>query len=410
MSRVARARTLVQEFIAEETASGTLVVGALVAGLAWYNLAPGGFVDVWRHPLGLEFGVVDVSLDARGWINHGLMTAFFLAVGLELKREFVRGELRDVRSAALPVLCAFGGVVVPAVVYVALMNGSDAVSAWGVPTATDLALVLGVLALLGSRVPTGLKLFMLTLAITDDLIGIGLIAVFYSHGIDAPYLAGVCVTAVAIVAARPLFGWLGFRGLGLSGLALYVALGVVLWYFMLRSGVEAPLAGAILGILTPTRSDRWPSFDVLERVERSTVAFSAFVAVPLFAVSNAQIDLDAGSVGDAVASSATWSVVTARLVGKIVGIVGVGALVTRLGWGRLPDGLAAIHLRAAAVLSGIGFAVSFFIAEAALDDQPEVLEHTKFAVLLAAIIAATLGAAILTLSSRGGRNAPTSPS
>lgn len=400
MSRVVRARTLVQEFIAEETASGTIVVGALAVGLAWYNLAPGGFVTAWSRSLELQVGFVDMPLDARGWINHGLMSAFFLAVGLELKREFVRGELRDLRSAALPVLCAVGGVVVPALVFVVLMRGSDASSAWGVPTATDLALVLGVLALLGSRVPVGLKLFMLTLAITDDLIGIGLIAVFYSHGIDAAYLAAAGSVAALIVVARPLLRWI----------PVYVAFGLALWYFMLRSGVEAPLAGAILGILTPTRTDHRESFDVLERVERRTVAFSAFVAVPLFAIANAQIDLDPGSVRDAVTSSVTWSVVAARLVGKFAGIVGVGALAIRLGWVRLPDGLAGIHLRAAAVLSGIGFAVAFFIADAALEDQPAALEHAKFAVLLAAIGAATLGAMILTLSSRGGRKAPTSPS
>jgi NhaA family Na+:H+ antiporter len=290
-------------------------------------------------------------------------------------------------------LSAVGGVIVPAAVFAVLLRGDDAARAWGVPTATDLALVLGVLALLGPRAPAGLKLFVLTLAITDDLIGIGLIAVFYSHGLSFGYLTAALVMIAVIVTAQRL----------IASIPVYVGMGFLLWYCTLRSGIEAPLAGAVLGALTPATPVR--GRDVLETLERRIVPLSAFVAVPLFALGNVDIDLSAGAISDALGGSVTWAVIVARVGGKLVGISLAAMVVLRLGWGRPPAGVGRPQLVAAAALSGIGFAVAFFVAEAALSDQPGALEQAKLGVLVAAVAAAAVGIAILTFSSPAERKA-----
>ncbi len=393
MSVVRRTRVMLQEFVAEETASGVVLVGALATGLLWANAARGSYRDVWHRALGVEVGIVRIDLTLGGWVTHGLMTLFFFAVGLELKRELTRGELREPRAAALPMLAAVGGVIVPALTYVALMAGDPSVDAWGVPTATDLALVLGVLALLGSRAPTGLKVFMLTLAITDDLIGIVLIALFYSHDLSLGYLVSAVVAVAVIAAMRPF----------VAHVAVYGVVGVVLWYLVLRSGVEAPIAGAVLGALVPARLVR--GRDLLEGLERAFVPLSAFFAIPLFALANVDLDLSPTALGDALSSRVAWAVVVARVAGKVVGISVVGLLVLHVGWGHLPAGLGRRHLVAGAALSGVGFAVAFFIAEAALAGTGAALEHARLGVLLAAIIAAAVASAILTLSPHRRREA-----
>lgn len=384
---------MLKEFIRAEAASGIAVVSALAAGLLWFNFAARSYLDVWQRSLALDIGPIDISLDAHGWVNNGLMTLFFFAVGLELKREFTRGELRDPKAAVLPMLCAAGGAIVPAAVFAVMLRGDDAARAWGVPTATDPALVLGVLALLGPRAPAGLKLFVLTLAITDDLIGVGLIALFYSHGLSLGYLAAALITIAMVVMAKRL----------VASIPVYVGIGFVLWYCTLRSGIEAPLAGAVLGMLTPATPVR--GRDVLETLERRIVPLSAFVAVPLFALGNVDIDLSASAISDALGGSVTWAVIVASVGGKFVGIFVTALVVLRLGWGTSPAGVGRRQLAAGAALSGVGFAVAFFVAEAALADQPGALEQAKFGVLVAAISAASVGIAILTYSSPAERNA-----
>ncbi len=401
----------VRDFLHVETAGGIVLLLATVAALVLANSSLGDDInDFWSTELLLlEIGDFHLEETLLHWVNDGLMAIFFFVVGLEIKRELVNGELKNPRKAALPAIAAVGGMIVPALIYFILNAGGVGADGWGIPMATDIAFAVGVMALLGDRVPGPLKVFLLTLAIVDDIGAILVIAVFYSEGIS--------------------FGWLGF-GVALLGLIVamrvariwytpaYVAVGVVVWIAFLESGVHATIAGVVLGLLTPAKplksssdvvelepSSSWSTirstlFDaretvpVAERLQHSIHPWSAFVILPMFAFANAGIQLSGQSLKDAASSPVALGIVLGLVVGKPVGVVVAAWIAKRSNLGDLPEGVAWPHVLGAGTLAGIGFTVSLFVAGLAFDDG-DVIAEAKIGILAASALAAGLGALLL---------------
>jgi NhaA family Na+:H+ antiporter len=318
------------------------------------------------------------SPGVRDVINDGLMALFFFVLGLEIRRELTDGQLATARAAAVPALGALGGMVLPALIYLAVNRGGPGVDGWGIPTATDVAFSLGVLALLARRVPPGLKVLLLGLAIVDDIGAIVVIAVFYAHHVALGWLAvaGLGLAVVALV-RRPR----------LWSLPLYLALGVGVWFATLQSGVHATIAGVALGLLAPTTP-------VAERLEDALHPWTSYAIVPLFALANAGVRVTGGRLGDALTSRVTLGVAAGLVVGKLVGVAGAITLGTRLGLGELPPGVGRGHVVGVAALAGIGFTVSLFITGLAFDTA-RLADQAKIGILAASVIAALVGAAIL---------------
>ncbi|MBW3615770.1 MAG: Na+/H+ antiporter NhaA [Actinobacteria bacterium] len=377
------------EFLRTEASGGVLLVLATLAALVWANSPwSGSYQDLWHYELTLGVGRFSVTEDLGHWVNDGLMAVFFFVVGLEIKRELVVGELRDPKAASLPVLAALGGMVVPALLFVLIAGGGEAGRGWGIPMATDIAFVVGVLALLGPRVPAGLKLFLLTLAIVDDLGAIGVIAVFYSAGVDGAWLAGAAVSLVLVVVARRL---------GVRWPLAYVPLALVAWVCTLESGVHATVAGVALGLLTPARPvDGRP---VLEELEHRLHPWSSFVIVPVFALANAGVDLGGGAIASALGGRAAWAVIVGLVAGKTLGIGALTALGLRLRVGRLPEGVRFGHIVGAGALAGIGFTVSLFVTGLAFE-SPDLIAEAKIGILAASLLAGALGTLLLLAQQR----------
>jgi NhaA family Na+:H+ antiporter len=367
------------EFLREEAASGVVLLLAASAALIWANADVDGYTAFWERTL--DLGALE--LDLRHWVNDGLMAVFFFVVGLEIKRELVCGELQDRRAAALPVVAALGGVAVPATVFAAITAGSSFASGWAIPAATDIAFAIGVLALLGDRVPSALKLFLLTVAIVDDIVAIVVIALFYSDSLSAAWLLAA-VGGVAAIA--------GLRRLGVTSLAAYAVAAVALWIAVHESGVHATIAGVALGLLTPT--GEVGGRNVLEQLEHRLHPVSGFVIVPLFALANAGVAFGGGVVADAASSRLAWAIVAGLVVGKLLGIAGGGLLALRLGWGVLPPGVRRGDLWGVAALGGIGFTVSLFIAQLAYESEATV-NIAKLGIFAGSAASGALGAALL---------------
>jgi NhaA family Na+:H+ antiporter len=376
------------DFVSLEAASGiVLLLGAAVA-LVWVNTDTAGYTTFWHHALTIGPGELGITSSLVHWVNDALMTVFFFVVGLEIKRELVTGELHDRQRAALPAIAALGGMVVPALLFVAVNLGGGAIDGWAIPMATDIAFAVGVLALLGPRVPPSLKLFLLALAIVDDIGAIVVIAIFYSSGLDGWWLVGGVLTVLLVVVMsrlrvdRPL---------------AYVIPGVVLWYCLYKGGVEPTLAGVVLGLLTPARPRR--GVPVLERLEDGLHPVSSFVIVPIFALANAGVVLGGDAIDHALSSRVTIGIVVGLVFGKFVGIFGASAIAVKARLGALPDGLGLRHLAGVAVLGGIGFTVSLFITDLAF--RGETIDDAKIGVLAASAIAAVAGSIVLRFLLRG---------
>ena len=407
---------VVQRFLQTEVAGGVILLAAAVVALAWAN-SPWrvGYDSVWSTRVQLHVGNLQFDEDLRHVVNEGLMAVFFFVVGLEIKRELVAGELRRWRAAALPAIAAAGGMVLPALLYTAVNVGRPGARGWGVPMATDIAFAIGVVALLGSRVPSPLKLFLLTLAIVDDLGAIVVIAVFYSGGVDLSALALGAAGVVAIVA---------LRALGVRWTPVFVALGIAVWYATFESGIHATIVGAVLGLLVPARplaaaavAREWAadlsdepepadvrtmtllanrSMSLAERWEHDLHPVTSFAIVPLFALANAGVTLRS----DVFQEPGAWAVATGialgLIVGKTIGISAASWLAVRSGLGRLPEGTSWRQLVGAAAVAGIGFTVSLFITDLAFDGTP-MASGAKIAILAASVAAALVGAALLAL-------------
>jgi NhaA family Na+:H+ antiporter len=398
-------------FLHVEAAGGILLVIATVAALVWANVWEHSYHEFWTTSIGFHIGDFTVDETLEAWVADGLMAIFFLVVGLEVKRELVTGELRDPRTAALPAIAALGGMVVPALIYVALNGTGAAARGWGIPMATDIAFALGVLALVGRRLPPALKLFLLSLAIVDDIGAILVIAVFYTDDLSVAWLITAAATAVVIGLLRRARVWYT---------PIYVALAIFLWLATLRSGVHATVAGVVIGLLTPVRplqpqaeAEAEAIVDTLEgrdltaddvhqvtqlvkervsvgeRTERILHPWAGYVIVPIFALSAAGIPLSTESFD--LGSRVFLGVVLGLVVGKPLGIALFAWLAVRTGVARLPALVRWSHVVAVGAVAGIGFTVSLFITGLAFDDV-ELIYVAKTAILVASVLAALLGA------------------
>ena len=383
-----RPLSALQDFLHDEAAGGiVLVVGALVA-VVWANSPVSeSYASFWGQYLTIGWGPAAITADLQHWVNDGLMAIFFFVVGLEIKRELAIGELHDPRAAALPAAAAVGGVVVPAVIFVALTSGA-AGAGWGIPMATDIAFAVGVLALLGDRVPSGAKLLLLSVAIVDDIIAITVIALFYTDTVSLAWLAGAVAGLGLVVALRMV---------GVTAIWPYAVVGVAVWAATLESGVHATIAGVALGLLTP--AGKVGGRNVLATLEHRLHPWSAFVVVPLFALANAGVSFGGGVLGEAAQSALPWAIALGLVLGKIVGISGAVWLAVRTGLGRLPQGVSSLHVVAVSAVAGIGFTVSLFIADLAYDDAT-LTETAKIGIFAGSLVAALLGAALMALAAR----------
>jgi Na+:H+ antiporter, NhaA family len=373
-----------REYLREEAAGGVVLMAAAALALGWANSPWRAAYDaLWQTPLAVQLGRFAIQADLRHWVSDGLMTLFFLVVGLEIKRELVAGELRTWRRAALPVVAAAGGMAVPALIYAAANAGRPGAPGWGVPMATDIAFALGVLALLGSRVPAALKVFLLTLAVVDDLGSIAVVALFYSRGVDLGALAvaaGLLVLVAVLVRAR--VWWL----------PLHVGLGAALWLTLWHSGVSPALAGVAMGLLTPV--------PLAERLAHDLHPVSAFLVVPLFALANAGVSLEGGGLAAPGAGAVLGGVLAGRVLGKLAGIGAAAWLAVRLGLAVRPQATSWPQLAGVATVAGIGFTVPLFVADLAFPDG-RFQAPVKLGLLLASVVAGAAGALVLFLAARG---------
>lgn len=372
-----------REFLHAEASGGIALAAAAVAAVIWANSpAADSYASFWGYKLTIGSGAFSVTEDLQHWVNDALMALFFFVVGLEIKRELITGELRDPRAASLPVIAAVGGVVLPAVIFLAFTRGTEAAAGWGIPMATDIAFAVGVLALLGSRVPPGAKLLLLTVAIVDDIIAITVIAIAYTETLSLGWLAGAVAGLLAVVA---------LRAAGVAAIWPYVVVGLLVWLATLESGVHATIAGVALGLLTPTGSVQ--GRNVLETLEHRLHPVSAYVVIPLFALANAGVALGGDALREAAGSSLTYGIAVGLLVGKTLGVTAAALITARLGLGVLPQGVGTRDVWGVAAMAGIGFTVSLFISELAYAD-PALTEVAKIGIFAGSLVSGLLGAAL----------------
>jgi NhaA family Na+:H+ antiporter len=380
-----------QRFFSTEAAGGIVLLACAAIALAWANSpwAP-AYHHLWELPLGFGTRSIGMSLTLHEWVNNGLMAVFFFFVGLEIKREVLIGELSTRRSATLPVAAAIGGMVVPAAIYALVNRGGASAHGWGVPMATDIAFALGVLALFGSGLPSGLRVFLAALAIVDDLGAVLVIALFYTNEVRW----GAVGAAAAIVAVL-----VGLNLAGVRRTAVYVALGVILWLFVLFSGIHATVAGVLLALTIPARArttaESEPS--LLQRMESALHGPVAFVIMPIFALANAGVPVGSGAI-DAVRTPVALGVILGLVVGKPLGIMLASFAAVRAGAAELPSGVTWRQVHGASWLGGIGFTMSLFIAGLAFEDAG-VLDVAKLGVIAASALAGATGYFLL----RGAR-------
>ena len=376
-----------QEFLATETAGGALLLAAAAAAIAWAN-APFGdtYFDFWAARLNIDLGAVAIDEALVSWVNDALMAVFFFVVGLEIKRELTRGELAERRKAALPAIAAVGGMLAPALIFLAINLGGDGERGWGIPMATDIAFAVGVLTLAGARVPLSLKVFLLALAIVDDLGAIAVIALFYTDDLALPWLAAaIALFAMTYVLAR----------LGVRHIFIFAAIGLVAWLAVYESGIHATIAGVMMGLLIPS-GDSGGEASVLMRLEHVLHPWTSFVIVPIFALANAGIVLDGGIVRDAAASPVSLGVALGLMLGKPIGIVLFAFAAVKLGVASLPDGVRWPQVAAVGMVAGIGFTVSLFIAPLAFSDTG-LVDEAKLGVLAGSMLIGIAGLVALRL-------------
>ena len=399
-----------RHFLHLESSGGVFLVLATIIALILANSPAAELVaDFWHAHAVVQVGPVTVDETLHHWINDALMSVFFLVAGLEIKRELVAGELRDPKRAALPAVAAIGGMVVPALIYTLINVGGDGANGWGVPLATDIAFAVAVLAIVGKGLPSGLKVFLLSLAIADDIGAVVVIALFYSSSISFAWL-GIAGGFIAIVMLM--------KRVDIWFVPAYVLVGFGFWLAMFESGVHATLAGVILGLMAPavarrpdpTRVDveATTPFAVLREVlvdAKETVPvtdrlihilhpWTAFVVLPLFALANGGVAISGSGLADAAASPVTLGIVFGLVAGKTIGIVFATRIAVSAGLGSLPDGVTWTAVTGVALLAGIGFTVSLFITGLAFDD-PVTQDNAKIGVLMASVLAAGLGSFVL---------------
>ena len=421
-----RVLTPFDEFIHRQTTSGMLLMGTAIVALF---LANGFLSQAYQHfihtPTSVRIGGWSLEMSLHHWVNDGLMTLFFFVVGMELKREMMVGELADLRKAALPIIAAIGGMVMPALIYFAVNSGGEAARGWGIPMATDIAFAVGTLVLLAGRVPKSLITFLVALAIADDLGAVLVIALFYTQQLALDWL---------VVSGGLVLLLFAFNFMGIRRVLPYFLGAVLLWYALLQSGVHATLAGVLAAFAVPARSKYDPAlfgeritslvkrfdssqqkdgnimtneslYNVAQSLENSAQGVQtplqrlehewhlpvAFLVIPVFALFNAGIPLQFGTLGETLTHPVMLGTMLGLLLGKFIGITGACWLALRLGIGQLPEGTRFSQIAAVSVLGGIGFTMSIFIAELAFAGQQQYLLMAKTGVLLASMLAGLLG-------------------
>ncbi|TQC42344.1 Na+/H+ antiporter NhaA [Rhodococcus sp. WS4] len=400
----------------DKLSAGFLLVATVLA-LVWANIGD-SYETFWHTPVTIQIGDYSVGLDLKHWVNDGLMTLFFFVVGLEVKRELTIGELTDRARAAVPLLAAIAGLALPAALFLVLNPSGDEASAWGVVVSTDTAFVLGALALVGPRCPARLRLFILTLAVADDIGALAIIAFFYTDNLRlGPLLLG-CVGLLLIMQLRKLEVWRGVA---------YFVVAAATWVAFYESGVHPTLVGVLIALILPvypprrseveragelTRAFRQSpnseyaraaqlgvlrAVSVNERLLRFYQPYTAFLVVPIFALANAGVVITGQTLADAARSSLAWGIVLGLVVGKLVGITAATAVFSKLRPGSLPPGLTLSQITGGSALAGIGFTISLFIVDLAID-SPELANDARVGVLTAAVIATVLGWALFRLS------------
>ena len=411
----------VQTFIHTEEVGAIVLLLAAASALGWANSPwSDSYASFWHTTISFDIYIFAISEDLEHIVNDGLMAVFFFVVGLEIKRELLHGELSSFRRAVLPAMAALGGMVAPAAIYLAFNSSGETAVGWGIPIATDIAFALGVLALLGRRLPAQLRIFLLGLAVVDDLGAIAVIAVFYTesiHWMDLGLALGVFVVIAACIR-------IGIRSLG-----FYLILSVVMWQFFLESGIHATVAGVLISVLTPARPylhrknykaavenllrDFKLAMDTgqeekaesivaeveklsqgtegpMERLERVIHPWTSFVVLPIFALANAGIVISWDSLTEAAASPITLGILVALPVGNTLGILGMTWLTVRLGLGRLPSYVTWLQVLGVGMLGGIGFTVSIFVSGIAFENQA-LSDQAKIGVFGASLLAGAVG-------------------
>lgn len=408
------------EFLKIEPAGGIVLLVCAAIALIWANSPwSASYETVWGLDISIHMGDFELHHSLKDWINDGLMAIFFFVVGMEIKSEIVSGHLRNVRNAVAPIAGALGGMVVPALIYAAFNAGGEAAHGWGIPMATDIAFAVGIVALFGDRIPSPARIFLLTLAIVDDLGAIAVIAVFYTDDLSTGWLLAAGVLILAAVTLRLLNVWSG---------PVYLVIGVLLWVAMLESGVHATIAGVVMGLIISSRPLLDPqvahataqklaeggltveenqkiarlvkdSAPPTDRLQVQFHPFSSFVVLPLFALANAGVPLSGDILGAAVTSTATLGIAVGLVVGKFGGVLLATWLAVRSGLGRLPDGTGWRLMSGLAAVAGVGFTVALFITELAFrgGDATLLTDEAKIGVLGGSLIAACLGGALLAM-------------
>jgi Na+/H+ antiporter NhaA len=406
--------TPLREFLRTETGSAAVLLGATLAALVWVNVDASSYASLWTTDLSIHVGSHGISQDLRGWVNTGLMTFFFFVVGLEARREFDMGELRERRRVAIPLFAGLGGMVVPVAIFLAFNAGKPSAHGWGTAMSTDTAFALGLLALVGSHFPSRLRAFLLTVSVVDDVIALGVIAVFYSENVALRALLiafGILAVILVVRAARIHYGF-NYHGL------VYFVLCAAMWVAMFESGVDPVVVGLLAGLLTfaypATRGDLERASDLFrtfreqptpelareariglaaaispnERLQQLYHPWTSYVIVPLFALANAGIAISSDFLAHAYTSPITLGILFGYLLGKPSGIVGGALLITKLTRGKLRPPVGWATVAGAGSVAGIGFTVSILIATLAFDGTE--LEEAKLGVLSAAVCAALL--------------------
>ena len=412
----------VRKFLGIEASSGILLVIAALVALIWANSPwSNSYHDLWDTEIMISFGD-SISLEHHGhpltlgqFVNDVLMVLFFFVVGLEIKREMVTGHLKKFRDALLPMIAAVGGMVVPAVIFFVFNSSGEASDGWGIPMATDIAFAIGVVSLLGPRVPSAMKIFLLTLAIVDDIGGILVIAFFYTEDLASGWL---------FVSALTVFGVIVLKKLNVRYTPVYIAFGFLLWYSLFESGVHPTIAGVIMGLLAPatalindtnTVSEAVQpamqaqtdfsglrkatfhlneSVPITERFENLLHPLTGFLIVPIFALANAGVEISSDSLSDAASSGVTRGVVAGLVIGKIAGVSLFTFVAVRLRVSTLPNGSNFRHILGISAIAGIGFTVSMFITALAYDNVI-LQDESKVGILLASALAAIIGLLLL---------------
>jgi NhaA family Na+:H+ antiporter len=377
-----------KDFFERSTSSGIILFSCLILSLIIANSPLSlGFNNLLATELGFENNHVHLQYPVTLWINDGLMAIFFLLVGLEIKREIVEGELSSPKKAILPIICAVGGAIIPALIYISFNRHTPMAKGWGIPMATDIAFALAILSLLSKKVPAALKIFLAALAIVDDLIAILVIAIFYSS--DLQYLNLVYAAAILLM----LFV---FNRLGIKNLAFYMIPALFIWYFVHHSGIHATIAGVLTALTLPTTSDSNES--PLEKLEHVLTKPVNFLIIPLFALANTNIRIEDRMV-QGLFTGLGIGIVLGLVIGKPLGILLISWLSVKLKISELPENARWIHILGVGLLGGIGFTMSIFIAILSFA-SPLLVQEAKFSILIGSVISGLLGYLVLNFSSK----------